>query len=167
MHRDWIELLELFGEKKVRFIVIGGMAVVFHGHERSTKDLDVWVANDRKNAKRVYEALVEWGAAGMADLSPKDFHNSDNYFVFGAEPYRIDILLAPPGLDFDTAWTNRVRHKYEGKVLVNFISRDDLVLLKEAAGRLRDRQDIRALKRIAKIEAKAAAPPKSSSKKKS
>lgn len=148
MHADWIELVKLFEEKKVRFLVIGGMAVNFHGYERVTKDLDLWVARDRRNARAVYASLSEWGA-GLTGITAKDFEE-DNFFLFGREPWRIDILICPPGLDFEDAWPNRVKHRFEGGPTFYFASSSDLLVLKKASGRAIDRIDARAITRIMK-----------------
>lgn len=148
MHADWIELAKLFEERKVRFLVIGGMAVNFYGYERVTKDLDLWVARDRRNARAVYAALKEWGA-GLTGIAAKDFEE-DNFFLFGREPWRIDILISPPGLDFEDAWPNRVEHRYEGGTPFYFVSTSDLLTLKKASGRAIDRIDAKAITRIMK-----------------
>jgi predicted nucleotidyltransferase len=148
MHGDWIELVKLFEEKKVRFLVIGGMAVNFHGYERVTKDLDLWVARDRRNARAVYASLKEWGA-GLTGITAKDFEE-DNFFIFGREPWRIDILISPPGLDFEQAWPNRIEHRYQGGAPFYFVSTQDLLILKKASGRTIDRIDAKAIARIMK-----------------
>ncbi len=148
MHADWIELAKLFGERKVRFLVIGGMAVNFYGYERVTKDLDLWVARDRRNARAVYDSLKEWGA-GLTGITAKDFEE-DNFFLFGREPWRIDILTSPPGLDFEDAWPRRVEHRYEGGTSFYFVSTLDLLALKKASGRTIDRIDAKAITRIMK-----------------
>ncbi|MDZ7628760.1 MAG: hypothetical protein U5J99_10210 [Parvularculaceae bacterium] len=124
------------------------MAVNFHGYERVTKDLDLWVARDRRNARAVYASLKEWGA-GLTGITAKDFEE-DNFFLFGREPWRIDILIFPPGLDFEDAWPNRVEHRFEGGPAFFFVSTSDLLTLKKASGRPIDRVDARALSRIMK-----------------
>jgi hypothetical protein len=148
MHADWIELVKLFEERKVRFLVIDGMAVNFHGYERVTKDLDLWVARDRRNARAVYAALSQWGA-GLTGITAKDFEE-DNFFVFGREPWRIDIMISPPGLDFEDAWPNRVEHRFEAGPMFYFVSAHDLLTLKAASGRPIDRIDAQAVRRLTK-----------------
>ncbi len=148
MHADWIELVKLFEERKVRFLVIGGMAVNFHGYERVTKDLGLWVARDRRNARAVYASLTEWGA-GLTGITARDFEE-DNFFLFGREPWRIDILISPPGLDFEDAWPNRVEHRFEGGPVFFFVSTRDLLALKKASGRPIDRIDAQAVSRLMK-----------------
>lgn len=164
MHADWIELVTLFEEKKVRFLVIGGMAVNFHGYERVTKDLDLWVARDSRNARAVYSSLKKWGA-GLTGITAKDFEE-DNFFVFGREPWRIDILICPPGLEFEDAWPNRIEHRYEGGAIFYFVSPQDLVALKQASGRPIDRMDARAVRRLMKKARATKAPSRRAARKK-
>ncbi len=56
-NRDWIELLSLFNACKIRYMVVGGYAVMRYTEPRFTKDLDLWVATDIGNATAVYDAL--------------------------------------------------------------------------------------------------------------
>lgn len=83
MNPDLIDLLESFVAAEVRFLVVGGYAVGFHGHVRATKDLDVWVAADAENAPKVVEALLAFGAplAGARNRTPvRNASTSDRSF---------------------------------------------------------------------------------------
>lgn len=152
MHSDWIELLGLFKKNGVRSLIIGGMAVAFHGHERFTKDIDIWISPDPRNARRVYAALKEFGAP-VSRLKPSDFEDTEGFVVIGAEPFRVDILMGPPGVAFDDAWKRRVKSK-AGTLFANYVSREDLIALKKAAGRAVDKRDINALLASAPIAKK-------------
>lgn len=143
MHAGWIELLGLFERGGVRSLIIGGMAVAFHGHERFTKDIDVWVSPDPENARKVLAALKEFGAP-VARLKASDFEDKDSFVVIGAEPFRVDIIMGPPGVSFNSAWKGRVPFTVEN-VTVNYVSRSHLIALKKAAGRAVDKRDIDAL----------------------
>jgi hypothetical protein len=59
---DFVEFIEFFNTEKVEYVVIGGLAVGFHGHVRATKDMDVFVNPTPANAKRVFRALKAFGA---------------------------------------------------------------------------------------------------------
>jgi hypothetical protein len=69
VNSDYTELLKLFNANGVRYLVIGGYAVVQYTEPRFTKDLDLWVSTDPKNARFVFTALREFGAplAGMTE----------------------------------------------------------------------------------------------------
>jgi len=144
MNSDLIELLEVFQENSVRYLIVGGYAVSFHAQPRYTKDLDIWVATDRKNANAVYKSLKQFNAP-LHGATPKDFEDVDAFFFFGAAPNRVDILLGPPGPDFEDAWPNRVT-RHVGDIEVNYVSREDLIEMKMAAGRSIDKRDIAMLK---------------------
>ncbi|MFZ5616785.1 MAG: hypothetical protein ACOZAA_05625 [Pseudomonadota bacterium] len=77
-------------------------------------------------------------------MTTKDFEDEDAFFFFGAPPNRVDILLGPPGGDFEKSWLRRVEATVGG-VKVFYVSRDDLISLKKAAGRAVDKRDIKAL----------------------
>jgi uncharacterized protein (DUF1330 family) len=62
LNLDLIELLEAFEKFGVRYLVIGGYAVSIYGEPRYTKDIDFWIATDRRNAEAVHAALRHFGA---------------------------------------------------------------------------------------------------------
>lgn len=76
--RDFKELLSLFNEFKVRYLVVGGYAVMKYTEPRFTKDLDLWIATDDKNAEAVYSALKMFGAP-LKNLTPDDFKDKDTF----------------------------------------------------------------------------------------
>lgn len=144
MNPDYKDLLEVFNSKGVRYLIIGGYAVIKHSEPRFTKDLDVWVAIDPENADRVYAALVEFGAP-VEHLTPKDFADKAAFFTMGLQPNRIDILFDLEGVDLDHAWETRV-DGILGDIPVHFIGRDDLIRNKEKVARLQDLADVEKLR---------------------
>ena len=66
---DWIELCALFIAHKVKFLVVGGQAVIAHGYPRMTKDLDLWVHPTTENGEKVIAALTSFGAAPGVEAS--------------------------------------------------------------------------------------------------
>lgn len=145
VNSDFSDLLKLFNDKKVRYLVIGGYAVVQYAEPRFTKDLDLWVSTDRKNAKAVYAALKEFGAP-LAELTEDDFAEEGYFYQMGNPPVRVDILMGIPGVEFEKAWKKKVEISF-GNLPVNFISREDLITAKEASGRPQDLLDAEALKK--------------------
>ena len=59
---DFRELLKIFEKRKIRYLIVGGYAVMKYSEPRFTKDLDVFIATDQDNAEGVYSALKEFGA---------------------------------------------------------------------------------------------------------
>lgn len=147
MTSDLRELLEVLNEGGVRYLIVGGYAVMKYTEPRLTKDLDIWIATDPENAERAYGALNRFGAP-LGDCTPEDFTDPEHWFQIGVAPVRVDVLLSIPGLSFEDAWARRVEDEFLD-VPVHFISRSDLMAAKEAAGRPQDRRDLRRLSKNA------------------
>lgn len=142
---DFKELLSLFSEYNVRYLVVGGYAVMKYTEPRFTKDLDLWIAIDRKNAESIYTALKIFGAP-LKDLSPDDFQKKEYFYQMGRPPFRLDIMMSIPGVDFESAWRKR-EIVHLGNININFISKEDLIKTKEACGRPQDLIDVENLKK--------------------
>jgi hypothetical protein len=135
---DFKELLRAFNEKQAEYLIVGGYAVMKYTEPRSTKDLDLWVRSSPDNAAKVYQALAEFGAPLKKDgLVPADFASEDMTYQIGVAPLRIDVLTHISGVQFADAWKNRVASTFFG-VPVYFISLQDLIINKKAAGRSGD-----------------------------
>lgn len=147
MHRDWIELLNLFNTFEIRFLIIGGHAVMKYSEPRFTKDIDLWVGTDAVNAQRVYDALRAFGAP-LSGLTPEDFTKPGYFYQMGRPPFRVDVVMTIDGVDFESAWNNRFKTEISG-VSVNYISKEDLIRAKEACGRLQDLLDLQNLRKSA------------------
>lgn len=145
MNQDFVELLRAFVDHDVEFLIVGAHALAAHGHVRATKELDVWIRAERENAARAHRALDDFGAP-LANLSVEDLATPGTVFQIGVPPLRIDILTRVDGLDFESAWKNRIA-TIAGGVPVAVLSRDDLLRNKRASGRLQDLADIERLER--------------------
>jgi hypothetical protein len=136
VNSDFSDLLNLFNANNVKYLIIGGYAVIQYAEPRYTKDLDLWISADKDNAVAVYKALKEFGAP-LVGLTEADFAEEGYFYQMGRPPIRVDILMGIPGLDFETAWQHRVSEDFDG-LIVNFISREDLIAAKKASGRPQD-----------------------------
>jgi hypothetical protein len=143
MFPDYKELLRSFRDHGVKYLIVGGYAVSFHAQPRATKDLDIFVKADKENAQAVFAALTSFGAP-LTGITPDDFADPGKFVRFGHPPVAIDILPAVDGLDFDTAWSRRVEGLIDQATgdTANFLSREDLIASKLAAGRPRDLLDV-------------------------
>jgi predicted nucleotidyltransferase len=144
MNSDFRELLRIFADNKVKYLIIGGYAVAKHAEPRYTKDLDIWINNSRKNAELVFQSLKEFDAP-LQDISVEDFTIPTLVFQLGIEPSRIDILMGLKDLDFDECWARRATATI-GDIKIQFISIDDLIFNKQLAGRPQDLLDVEILK---------------------
>lgn len=142
---DFRDVLQELIAAGVRFLVVGAHALSAHGVPRATVDLDIWVRPDSENAQLVFDALARFGAPLDAlGVTTSDFTNPDNVAQFGLPPLRIDIMTSVSGVDFDTAWEERVEGKIEG-VQVPIIGLQAFVQNKRASGRKKDLADIESL----------------------
>ncbi len=101
MSPDFKEILSIFNEHEVRYLVVGAHAVMKYSEPRYTKDLDIWVEASEENSERVFSALNEFGAP-LDKLNVDDFA-ADGFFQMGRPPVRIDILMSIEGVNFSDA----------------------------------------------------------------
>jgi len=143
LNQDFKEFLQSLNDNGVRYLVVGGYAVAFHGHPRYTKDIDIWIAMDAVNAANIIKALEQFGFASL-ELQEKDFSAPDQIIQLGYPPNRIDIITTASGVDFEICYPARVLAEIDG-VQVNFIDLANLKQNKKAVGRLQDLADIESL----------------------
>jgi hypothetical protein len=143
--------LKIFEKHKIRYLIVDGYAVMKYSEPRFTKDLDVLIATDQDNAHGVYAALKEFGAP-LENLTPDDFAQKGYFYQMGRPPLRVDIMMSIPGIEFDEAWENREAVEL-GDLKIFFISRSDLIRVKEASDRPQDRIDIDNLKEAEQLGA--------------
>jgi hypothetical protein len=147
---DFEEFIASLNDHRVRYLIVGGYAVGFHAKPRATKDLDVLVDRTRANATRVRRALVAFLGGVAPNVTEAKLTNPRTLIVLGVAPVRIDVLTSIDGVpSFAAAWKRRVEGTY-GATRAAFISIDDLMASKVAAGRLQDLADVDVLKRAKK-----------------
>lgn len=148
---DTRTFIELLHTHDVRFLIVGGEAVILHGHARLTGDVDFFFANDADNVRRLYSALeVFWdgdvpGIDRAADLAPEGM-----IIQFGLPPNRIDLINEIDGVGFEEAWNGRLEAVMvgpRGEIPIPYIGLNALVKNKRAAGRPKDLDDLSYLTR--------------------
>lgn len=140
LNNDFKEFIELLNGNEVRYLVIGGYAVSFHGHPRYTKDIDVWIDISDSNADRIMKSLDEFGFADVG-IEKDDLLTEDRILQLGFPPHRIDIITSLLGVSFGECFANRVTASIGG-TSVSFISREALIVNKQATGRPQDLADV-------------------------
>ena len=138
LNQDFRKFIQSLNDNGVRYLVIGGYAVAFHGHPRYTKDMAVWIAMDAENAAN----MVEFASLS---LQAANFLTPDQIVQLGYPPNRIDVITTAAGVEFETCFTARVQSDVNG-VLVNFIDLESLKRNKSAVGRHQDLADVENLK---------------------
>jgi len=144
LYPDFKGLLELLNSEKVKYLIVGGYAVIHYGFRRATKDLDVWIAVDAENSKRVSRVMQEFAGYSASDVKPSMFQQKGRIFAFGREPVRVDLLTDPDAVDFEECYARRIVVTWDG-VDVPLISIEDLRKNKAGSGRPKDLADLENL----------------------
>ncbi len=146
LNQDFEDLLSCLLAADVRFLLVGGYALAFHGHPRATKDMDVWVNPAADNAQRVLRALAAFGAT-TSDLTPAAFSEPRTVFQIGVPPRRVDLVCSIDGVDFADAWAGReTLHLDELEVPV--IGLQAMLANKRSTGRLQDQADAEVIRAL-------------------
>ena len=145
---DFRDLLIELHDAGADFVVVGGYAVAFHGHPRATKDLDVLVRANERNARQVYDALARFGAPlDSFEVSDQDFATYNGVLQIGLPPRRIDILNRADGITFDEAISEGYSFEIEGRP-IPVIGFNALLSNKRASGRPQDLADLQILESL-------------------
>ena len=134
------EFLALLASRRVEYLLVGGYAVAVHGYTRYTADIDVWIRVSEENAQRVFAAVCDFGF-GASDLSPDLFLSEGRMTRIGRPPFKIEILNAVSGVEFDAAAERSIEVRIDG-LTVPVISLADLRTNKAASGRPKDLADL-------------------------
>lgn len=152
LDKDFSEFITLLNEHEVKYLVIGGYAVNFHGYPRYTKDIDFWIWLTQDNIQKLIKAIGDFGF-GSLGLTKEDFMSPENIVQLGYEPYRIDLLVEVEGIDFETCYERCEKVKID-ETVVNFLGLQDLIEAKKTAGRMQDLADAQQLEKIGKRKKK-------------
>lgn len=147
---DIKKLLECFNEHKVVYVVIGATAFPVHGFDRATQDIDLFIKPTCENAERTKEALEAIGY-DVTDLNVDEMLQKK--VLFRQYILETDIHPFVTGVTWDSVWSHKVRSHCEG-VPAYFASLDDLIIMKKAAGRAKDLEDLRYLEKIRQLKRK-------------
>ncbi|UZD24554.1 nucleotidyltransferase [Algoriphagus halophytocola] len=141
-------------DNQVEFLLIGGYAVIFHGYVRTTGDLDIWIRPNEHNKGKLLDTFrkMEFDEESIQALEKLDFREVVVFHI-GMEPERIDFLSKVQGLDFDSAFENRVFLELDA-YKIPFLRLNDLIVSKLFANRLKDQADVEYLKKISDIRKK-------------
>ena len=153
-------VVEALDRARVRYLVVGGVAVVLHGYLRTTADLDLVIQLERENVLRAVSALTGLGYRARVPVDPTSFADAEtrrkwiqdkNLMVFSmwspAHPaLEVDIFVEEP-FPFDEVYARSLRVRLE-RIEATVIGLDDLLALKRRAGRPLDVQDVSALESL-------------------
>lgn len=156
----YLELFQKLETAKIRYMLVGGLAMNLYGVPRSTMDVDIVLAMDHDNLRAFLDMAKQMDLKPIAPIMAGDLLNpatrkswvkDKNMVAFGLRPPdpsapTVDVLIDPP-LDIEAA-LKRVRVQNVGRCRVILASIEDLISLKEKTGRIQDRADIEHLKRL-------------------
>ncbi len=140
---DFREFLSLLKANKVKYLLIGGYAVGYHGYPRATYDMDIWIAVEPDNAEKIVTALKEFGF-DTPELTTGLFLQDRRIVRMGVPPLRLEILTEISGVEFKECYSQRTTDIIDD-VEVNFISLHHLKINKKASGRHKDLDDLEHL----------------------
>ena len=143
---DFQDFIRALNDTDVHYLLVGGYAVILHGYNRMTGDLDIWVERSLENYQRILRAFQQFGMP-VFDMTLNNFmENSElDVFTFGRPPVSIDIMLSVKGLIFEEVFPHIEKRMVEG-LEVKLISLPELLKAKTESGRNKDMDDIGNLK---------------------
>lgn len=148
-------------EAGVRYLVVGGLAVVAHGYLRLTKDVDLVVAFGADNPARALDALARLGYRPAVPVQLRDFLDpakrrewvetkNARVFPLVSDAHRltpVEVFLEEP-FGFEDVYARALREEVGRGVTATFVDRDTLLAMKRAAGREQDLADVAQLERL-------------------
>ena len=138
--QDFEDFVRLLNTYEVKYMVVGGYALAFHGKPRHTGDLDIWINISEENAERMLKVLKDFGLSSMG-FEKDDFLKPGYITQIGYPPLRIDILNNIDGIEFNDAVQNMQRVSLDD-FEISYIGLSDFIKNKQASGRSQDLADI-------------------------
>lgn len=147
---DTQDFIRLLHEHDVRYLIVGGEAVIYYGYARLTGDVDFFYDAEPDNTGKLFEALLEFWNGDVPGVAAADeLTHPDLVLQFGLPPNRIDLLSKITGVSFDEAWPARLTLSLvsDGRSTpLHMISLGHLVANKHATGRPKDLADLSYLR---------------------
>ena len=141
---DTESLLKSLNARDVEYVIIGATAFPIHGYSRATLDIDIFIRPTEENVNNTWQALRDFGY-DMTDVSAQEM--LCNKILIRQYLIETDIHPFVEGITIDEVWKNKVVGKI-GRTPAYFASLDDLIKMKKAAGREKDREDLKILLRL-------------------
>lgn len=148
VEKDFEDFIKLLNYHKVKYLIVGAYALIFYTTPRNTGDIDIFIERSDLNSQKVLDTLKDFGFESLGSKK-EDFLNPDLVIQLGFSPNRIDLITGISGVTFQEAYRNKVSGKI-GSEEVYFISAQDLLKNKKAAGRTKDLADAELLLRFLK-----------------
>lgn len=151
MEPTFEKLLVLLADGRVKFVLVGGVAVTLHGYVRLTEDVDILVELSEENIRRLLATLSSYGEGFAKELGIADFGDEEGAIriVEESEMSQVDIFTRMAGLSYDDLISDAESLELAGRT-VRYASKPALIHLKEKSSREKDQFDVVALKKLEK-----------------
>lgn len=144
-YQDFRDFIQKLNENEVKYLLVDGYSVIYHGYSRTTGDMDIWVKRDKENYEKIVAAFNGFGMS-LFDMNEANFlkHASWDVYTFGTPPVCIDIIVKLKGLEFDECYNAAQIFEDDG-LLIKTINYNHLLEAKKIANRPKDIDDINNL----------------------
>ena len=150
--KDIVDFFFLLSKYKVKYVIVGGEAVIYYGHARLTGDIDIFYGISKENIEKLFQMLNDFWDSDIPGVKKiEELMNSGEVFQFGVPPNRIDLLNSIENVEFEEAWNNRKEDKInlsDTDINIYYIGLRELIKNKESLNRYRDKDDLIFLKKI-------------------
>lgn len=143
LNKDFKEFVQFLNANAVEYLVVGGYALMAHGHLRYTGDIDFWVDPTTVNIDNLLTALEQFGFASVG-LRQEDFLVEQAVIQLGFPPARINLMVSISGIEFASAYKSRLEVDLDD-TQINVINRADFIRNKQATGRAKNFIDLKEL----------------------
>jgi hypothetical protein len=154
--KDIQEFFYLLDKHQVRYVIVGGEAVIYYGYVRLTGDIDFFFESEPENTIKLYKALTEFWQGEIPGIkNQEELFEPGVIIQFGVPPNRIDLINRIGGVSFDEAWEEKVLETinlYDQMIPVYFIGIRQLVKNKASLDRPKDLDDLKYLRKRIEID---------------
>ena len=148
LNENFVDFINLLNEHKVKYVLVGGWAVIFEGYSRNTGDMDILIEREPKNADKLLLVIKDF-LGSTIEFEKEDFLKEENVIMMGRPPFRIDILTDISGVSFKEVYESSKIYEDEG-FKIRCIHINELIKNKKATGRVKDLGDVDMLEKILK-----------------
>jgi len=145
---DMYDFLVLLHKHDVKYMIVGGEAVIYYGYARLTGDIDFFYERTPENTEKLFDVLLEFWDGSVPDLEgAAELLEPGLVLQFGVPPSRIDLINQISGVEFEDAWPLRKQVGLTGRspAVIQYLGLQTLIQNKKASGRDKDLDDLEHL----------------------
>jgi hypothetical protein len=146
---DTLEFIRLLSKYGVKYVVVGGEAVIYHGYPRFTGDIDFFFSDSNENIQALFAALREFWSENIPGIqSPEELAEPGVIIQFGRPPNRIDLLNRIDAVPFQDAWKDKIELRItaaDSEISLFMLDLQNLLRNKRASARPKDLDDLKVL----------------------